>query len=83
MARTRSIEVLVGAFMAAGFVALFFLAMQVSNLSAGTVTDGYLLKARFANVGSLKERSPVTMAGVRIGRVEAIALRQERPTRRW
>ena len=73
MARTRSIEILVGAFMAAGFVALFFLAMRVSNLSAGTVTDGYLLKARFDNVGSLKERSPVTLAGVRIGRVEAIA----------
>jgi phospholipid/cholesterol/gamma-HCH transport system substrate-binding protein len=72
MARTRSIEILVGAFMAAGFVALFFLAMRVSNLSAGTVTDGYLLKARFDNVGSLKERSPVTVAGVRIGRVEAI-----------
>jgi phospholipid/cholesterol/gamma-HCH transport system substrate-binding protein len=72
MARTRSIEILVGAFMAAGFVALFFLAMRVSNLSAGTVTDGYLLKARFDNVGSLKERSPVTLAGVRIGRVEAI-----------
>ncbi|HSQ08598.1 MAG TPA: outer membrane lipid asymmetry maintenance protein MlaD [Chromatiaceae bacterium] len=72
MARTRSIEILVGAFMAAGFVALFFLAMRVSNLSAGTVTDGYLLKARFDNVGSLKERSPVTLAGVRIGRVESI-----------
>jgi phospholipid/cholesterol/gamma-HCH transport system substrate-binding protein len=73
MARTRSIEILVGAFMAAGFVALFFLAMRVSNLSAGTGTDGYLVKARFDNVGSLKERSPVTLAGVRIGRVEAIA----------
>jgi len=72
MARTRNIEILVGAFMAAGFVALFFLAMRVSNLSAGTVTDGYLLKARFDNVGSLKERSPVTLAGVRIGRVESI-----------
>ena len=73
MARTRSIEILVGAFMAAGFVALFFLAMQVSNLSADAGGDGYLLKARFDNVGSLKVRAPVTMAGVRIGRVESIA----------
>ena len=36
------------------------------------VGDGYLLQARFDNVGSLKERAAVTMAGVRIGRVETI-----------
>jgi phospholipid/cholesterol/gamma-HCH transport system substrate-binding protein len=72
MAKTRSIEILVGAFMAAGIVALFFLAMKVSNLNASTGGDGYLLKARFDNIGSLKERAPVTMAGVRIGRVETI-----------
>ncbi|PVV20541.1 MAG: outer membrane lipid asymmetry maintenance protein MlaD, partial [gamma proteobacterium symbiont of Ctena orbiculata] len=29
---TRGLEVSVGAFMAAGLIALFFLAMQVSNL---------------------------------------------------
>lgn len=72
MAKQRSIEVLVGAFMAAGFVALFFLAMKVSNLSASSVADGYQLTARFANAGSLKVRAPVSMAGVRIGRVEGI-----------
>jgi phospholipid/cholesterol/gamma-HCH transport system substrate-binding protein len=66
------IETLVGAFMAAGFLALFFLAMQVSNLSARGATEGYRLTALFDNVGSLKVRSPVTMAGVRIGRVEDI-----------
>lgn len=59
--------------MAAGFVALFFLSMRVSNLSAaGGGGDGYALTARFDNIGSLKVRAPVTMAGVRLGRVEAI-----------
>jgi phospholipid/cholesterol/gamma-HCH transport system substrate-binding protein len=72
MARMRMIEVLVGAFMAAGFVALFFLSMKVSNLSTAGAVDGYRLVARFENVGSLKVRAPVTMAGVRIGRVEDI-----------
>jgi phospholipid/cholesterol/gamma-HCH transport system substrate-binding protein len=72
MTRTRMIEALVGAFMAAGFVALFFLAMQVSNLRSGGAGDGYRLTALFDNVGSLKVRAPVTMAGVRIGRVESI-----------
>ncbi len=73
MARTRTIEILVGAFMAAGFVALFFLAMQASNLSSAPAGDGYRLTARFDNVGSLKVRAPVSMAGVRVGRVEGIA----------
>jgi phospholipid/cholesterol/gamma-HCH transport system substrate-binding protein len=72
MARMRMIEILVGAFMAAGFVALFFLAMKVSNLSAASTGEGYRLTARFDNIGSLKVRAPVAMAGVRIGRVEAI-----------
>jgi len=66
-------EVAVGAFMAAALVALFFLAMQVSNLSAAMPADGYRLYARFANIGSLKPRAPVTMAGVRVGRVESVA----------
>jgi phospholipid/cholesterol/gamma-HCH transport system substrate-binding protein len=69
MSRMRAIEIGVGAFMAAGFVALFFLAMQVSNLSATTTGEGYRVTARFDNIGSLKVRSPVTLAGVRVGRV--------------
>lgn len=77
MASTRTVEILVGAFMALGFVALFFLAMKVSNLSAPAGGDGYLLTARFENIGSLKVRSPVTMAGVRLGRVEDIVFDQD------
>ncbi|MBN2885686.1 MAG: outer membrane lipid asymmetry maintenance protein MlaD [Chromatiaceae bacterium] len=74
MSRERNLEILVGAFMVAGFVALFFLSMQVSNLSLGNAAEGYQLTARFANVGSLKARAPVTLAGVRVGRVERVTL---------
>lgn len=77
MARMRMMEILVGAFMAAGFVALFFLAMKVSNLSASTGGDGYTLTARFDNIGSLKVRAPVSMAGVRLGRVESIGFDED------
>jgi phospholipid/cholesterol/gamma-HCH transport system substrate-binding protein len=73
MGRQHGIEILVGAFMAIGFIALFFLAMQVSNLSAAVNSEGYTLTARFSNVGSLKARAPVSMAGVRVGRVESVA----------
>lgn len=69
MSRTRALEIGVGAFMAAGFVALFFLAMQVSNLSTTSTGAGYQVQARFDNIGSLKVRAPVSMAGVRVGRV--------------
>ncbi len=72
MVKNRTVEILVGAFMAAGFVALFFLAMQVSNLSLTSNEEGYPVIARFDNIGSLKVKAPVTMAGVRIGRVSAI-----------
>ncbi|MBK5931631.1 outer membrane lipid asymmetry maintenance protein MlaD [Halochromatium salexigens] len=76
MARIRLSEILVGAFMALGFVALFFLAMRVSNLSTATTGEGYTLKAHFDNIGSLRVRAPVSMAGVRLGRVEAIEFDQ-------
>jgi phospholipid/cholesterol/gamma-HCH transport system substrate-binding protein len=78
MNRLRTLEILVGAFMAAGFLALFFLAMKVSNLSADVGGEGYRLQAHFENVGSLKVRAPVTIAGVRVGRVEAIDFDQKR-----
>jgi phospholipid/cholesterol/gamma-HCH transport system substrate-binding protein len=67
--KTRQLEILVGAFMAAGFLALFFLAMQVSNLGTVNTGDSYKVYARFDNIGGLKAKAPVTMAGVEVGRV--------------
>lgn len=75
MNTTRKIEILVGLFVAGGLAALFMLAMQVSNLSSiGSVTDAKSIRlvALFDNIGGLKVRSPVTMSGVRIGRVTSI-----------
>lgn len=69
MSKTRITEILVGTFMAAGFVALFFLAMQVSNLGTVHTGDSYKINARFDNIGGLKVKAPVTMAGVEVGRV--------------
>ena len=74
---SRLVEISVGAFMAAGLVALFFLAMQVSNLASITSSEGYDVTARFDNIGGLKVRSPVSMAGVRIGRVVDIGYDQQ------
>jgi len=69
---TRTIELMVGLFVAAGLAALFMLAMSVSNLTTYGDNDGYVLKARFDNIGGLKVRSQVSASGVRVGRVTGI-----------
>jgi phospholipid/cholesterol/gamma-HCH transport system substrate-binding protein len=70
--QTKTTELLVGMFVAAGIAALFVLAMRVSNLSTFTQGESYTVTARFENIGGLKVRSPVTVGGVRVGRVSAI-----------
>ena len=75
---TRKTEILVGLFIAAGLVALFMLAMKVSNLNIYNNDAGYEITASFENVSGLKVKSPVTMAGVRIGRVSDISFDGER-----
>ena len=74
MMQSKSTEITVGMFVAAGIAALFMLAMKVSNLGDLTEESGYELIAEFENIGGLKVRSPGTMAGVRVGRVTNITL---------
>ncbi len=69
---SRTIEIAVGLFVAAGLAALFMLAMKVSNLANYTGDDGYVISARFDNIGGLKVRSPVSASGVRVGQVVSI-----------
>ena len=75
---TRKTEILVGLFIAAGLAALFMLAMKVSSLNIYNNDAGYEIIANFENVSGLKVKSPVTMAGVRIGRVSDISFDGER-----
>lgn len=74
----KNIEVVVGLFVALGLAALLMLAMKVSNLTELSGDGGYTVKAYFDNIGGLKVRSPVTMAGVRVGRVSNIDFDQDR-----
>ena len=79
MRATRTLEVGTGLFVLLGFAALFFLTTQLpsSGLKLAGATAGYHLTAEFDNVGDLKTGSPVTMAGVRVGEVEAIRFDSE------
>lgn len=75
MRTSKTIEFWVGVFVAIAMAALFFLAMKVSNLSDLDLNDsGYRVTAHFRNIGSLKVRAPVTVAGVTVGRVIDIAI---------
>jgi phospholipid/cholesterol/gamma-HCH transport system substrate-binding protein len=72
MMHTRTLEIWVGLFVVAGMASLLMLSMKVSNISAFTETEGYEITANFENIGGLKVRSPVTLAGVVVGRVANI-----------
>ncbi|PCI41603.1 MAG: outer membrane lipid asymmetry maintenance protein MlaD [Moraxellaceae bacterium] len=75
--RARNIELAVGIFMLIGVLAFVYLAMRVSGLAMDDGGSGYTLYARFENVGSLKSRSKVTIAGVVVGRVVNVHLDRE------
>lgn len=74
MTQRRSYQVGTGLFILLGFAALGYLATQTTSVANFSQGDSYRLKASFTNIGQLKLRAPVKMAGVRIGSVESIDL---------
>jgi phospholipid/cholesterol/gamma-HCH transport system substrate-binding protein len=72
MKKTRTVEIGAGLFALLGIGALFFLTTQATGGDDFAAKQIYQVTARFDNVGSLKQRAPVSMAGVTIGRVMKI-----------
>ncbi|HJW06715.1 MAG TPA: outer membrane lipid asymmetry maintenance protein MlaD [Rhodanobacter sp.] len=64
-----------GLFIVLGFAALAYLATQTSSVANVRQGDSYVVEAQFTNIGQLKERAPVKVAGVRVGQVQSIALK--------
>jgi phospholipid/cholesterol/gamma-HCH transport system substrate-binding protein len=81
MKRT-TVDLWVGVFVTAGVVALLALALKVGNATSVSASDGYTVYAHFDNIGGLKPRAPVKSAGVVVGRVESIALDDQKFTAR-
>ncbi|SFH67168.1 outer membrane lipid asymmetry maintenance protein MlaD [Modicisalibacter xianhensis] len=77
MKRSKMMEFGVGLFMLAGILGLVFLGLRVSGLGNGVGGETFTLYADFANIGGLKPRSKVTLAGVRVGQVANVELDQE------
>lgn len=78
MTQRRSHQIGTGLFIVLGFAALGYLATQTTSLANYRQGPTYALKARFTNVGQLKLRAPVKVAGVRIGSVADIQLEPDR-----
>lgn len=75
MSKYGRIEILVGAFVLAALISLCMLAFKVSGLTnTMSGSGGYQLTAKFTEIGGLKPRARVTVAGVPIGRVVHIGL---------
>ena len=72
MQQTRSVELGTGLFVLLGLAALFFLTTQTTGSNAFSGTETFKVSARFENVGSLKDRAPVAMSGVTVGRVVSV-----------
>ena len=74
--KKQSVELWVGLFVVAGLLGLATLAFKVGNLSDSELGETYRVTARFDNIGGLNVKAPVTLAGVRIGRVSKIFIDQ-------
>jgi phospholipid/cholesterol/gamma-HCH transport system substrate-binding protein len=78
MVQRKTLELWVGAFVAAGAAALVMLAFKVGNLTTNDTGNAFKVRAYFENIGGLKVKSAVTMAGVRVGRVSKITFDEAR-----
>ncbi|WP_266157410.1 outer membrane lipid asymmetry maintenance protein MlaD [Dyella silvatica] len=74
MSQRPSYAVGTGLFIVLGFAALAYLATQTTSVANVHQGSSYTVDAHFANIGQLKERAPVKIAGVRVGQVQSIVL---------
>ena len=74
MNKQRNIDISVGLFMLIGILALLVMVMKVSGIDNLMSSNDYSITADFTDIGGLKVRAPVTVAGVKIGEVTHIEL---------
>lgn len=77
MKSSNQVEIAAGIFLLLGIAALVFLALEATDTSGLKRSETYTVHAYFSDVGGLKPRSPVNMAGVTVGRVKSIELDPE------
>ena len=76
MTQTRT-EIIVGFFVLVGIACLGYLAIKLGKLEV-LGNRGYMVYADFPSVAGLKIGDPVEIAGVKVGRVDAMGLADDR-----
>ncbi len=66
-------DLIVGVFVACGLATIAYLSIQVGGVSY-VGNGGLVLYATFDEIGGLKARAPVSIAGVTVGQVQSIEL---------
>jgi phospholipid/cholesterol/gamma-HCH transport system substrate-binding protein len=74
--QTRT-EIIVGFFVLVGIACLGYLAIKLGKLEV-LGNSGYIVYADFPSVAGLKIGDPVEIAGVKVGRVDAMGLADDR-----
>jgi phospholipid/cholesterol/gamma-HCH transport system substrate-binding protein len=80
MNNSKILEFGVGVLILLGLLAFMFMALKVSGLTMASnpfMSTTYQVSADFTDIGGLKVRSPVRIAGVQVGTVVAIDLNPE------
>ena len=72
--RRFDLELTVGLFLIAGIICLGYLSIRLGRMEV-LGTEGYELYGMFSNTGGLKNGSTVSIAGVQVGRVREITLK--------
>ncbi len=74
MRANYKVEFASGIFLLLGIVAMIWLATRATDYGQEIGKETYVISARFANVGDLRDRAPVKIGGVTVGMVESIEL---------
>lgn len=77
MMKNINIEMTVGLFMLAGFLAFGYLSLQMGEFSVFDLENKYSLEAAFDNVSGLKVGAAIEIAGVNIGKVSKVELGEQ------
>lgn len=75
--KKNTLEVSVGLFMVAGFMALVYLALNLGEVSLLSQGSTYVLHAEFDNVSGVKKGASVQISGVVVGEVSEIILNED------
>jgi phospholipid/cholesterol/gamma-HCH transport system substrate-binding protein len=74
MRANYKVEFASGIFLLIGIAALIWLATRATDYGQEIGKDTYQVSARFTNIGDLRSRAPVKIAGVPAGLVESVEL---------